>query len=329
MSLEMTNFEEQMMRADRLLTLMFRLQAGKKMTAQALADALEVSRRTILRDVEALSTAGVPIYADKGHGGGIALDENYRVSLTGLKESEVRALFLSGNAKLMTDIGLGEASENILPKLFAVLPSLHQQAVEHLRQCVHIDPTWWNEGDTPPFLPDLLNAVYESRCLQIVYKNHEGNIAERVIEPYSLVAKSGIWYLIAMRTDEFRTYRVSRLHQVNVLKTRFQRQQDFDLETYWRDHVQEFFDSLLQYRFTLRVHERQLNLLRWYSTGRYDILEPADADGWFTARFEAESIIPAKMMVFGLGADAVVLEPQELREIVLAQSRALISANDG
>jgi predicted DNA-binding transcriptional regulator YafY len=316
------------MRADRLLNIMLRLQAGKKMTAQTLANELEVSRRTILRDVEALSVAGIPIYADKGHGGGIALDENYRFSLTGLKESEVCALFLSSNTKLMTDIGLAEASGNILPKLFAALPSVHQQAVEDLRQRVYIDPTWWNETTAPPLLPDLLQAVYESRCLSVVYQHHEGDIAERVIEPYSLVAKAGNWYLIATCDSKFRTYRVSRFHEVNILDTHFPRQPDFNLMTYWRDHVQEFFDSLLQYRFTLRVHTRRLNLLRWYSTGRYEIIEPADADGWFTAIFEAESIIPAKMLVFGLGADAVVLEPLELREAVLAQSRLLLQANE-
>src|ERR1051326_7804613 len=107
------------MRADRLLNIVLLLQARGKMTAQALAQELEVSTRTILRDVDALSSAGIPVYAEGGHGGGISLDENYRVTLTGLKEAEIRSLFISGNAKLLRDVGLGEAAESSLLKLSA------------------------------------------------------------------------------------------------------------------------------------------------------------------------------------------------------------------
>src|SRR5690606_34139 len=131
------------MRADRLLAIILLLQTRGKMTAQALADELEVSRRTILRDLDALSAAGVPIYAEGGHGGGITLDENYKVTLTGLKEAEVRSLFLSSNARLLADIGLGEAAESTLLKLLAALPVPHQPSVDHIRQRILIDPVWW------------------------------------------------------------------------------------------------------------------------------------------------------------------------------------------
>src|SRR5512145_2028347 len=140
------------MRADRLITLIMRLQTRGKVTAQTLAAELGVSRRTILRDVEALSAAGIPIYTEGGHGGGIALDENYRLSLTGLKESEVHSLFISGNNQLLNDIGLGEAAENTLLKLFAALPALHRPSVDHIRQRIHIDPLWWWQDAEPlPF----------------------------------------------------------------------------------------------------------------------------------------------------------------------------------
>src|SRR5262245_47693068 len=140
------------MRADRLLSIMMLLQNRGKTTAQTLAREMGVSRRTILRDIDALSFAGIPIYAEGGHGGGIALDENYRLSLTGLKEAEVRALFVSNDSRLLSDIGLGQAAESTLPKLFAMLPELHKQAVERIRQRVHIDPLWWWHEEQPrPF----------------------------------------------------------------------------------------------------------------------------------------------------------------------------------
>src|SRR5512139_3667096 len=119
------------MRADRLLSIMLLLQTRGKLTAQTLAAELGVSRRTILRDIDALSVAGIPIYADGGHGGGIALDENYRTTLTGLKETEVRALFIASSNYLLNEIGLGEAAKSTLLKLSAALPERHQPSVDH------------------------------------------------------------------------------------------------------------------------------------------------------------------------------------------------------
>jgi len=130
------------MRADRLLAIMMLLQTRGKMTAQRLAERLEVSRRTILRDIDALSAAGVPVYAEGGHGGGIALDENYRTALAGLQEREARTLFVGNNAQVLSQIGLGDAAESTMLKLLAVLPAAHQPSVEHMRQRILIDPAW-------------------------------------------------------------------------------------------------------------------------------------------------------------------------------------------
>lgn len=131
------------MRADRLLSIMLILQAHGKTTTLALAEKLEVSRRTILRDIDALNVAGVPVHAESGHGGGVYLDEHYRVSLTGLKESEVRAIFVSTQTAPLQDVGLGQAVEDTLLKLFATLPSLHRQEVEWIQQRILLDPASW------------------------------------------------------------------------------------------------------------------------------------------------------------------------------------------
>lgn len=313
------------MRADRLLSIIMLLQTRGKMTAHTLADKLEVSPRTILRDVDALSVAGVPIYAEGGHGGGIALDENYRTTLTGLTEAEVRALFVSGSASLLNDIGLGEAAQSTLRKLSAALPASHQPVVEQVRQRIYIDPVWWWHDSQPlPFWAELQQAVFEDRCIRAVYERYNGEVVEREVEPYSLVAKASHWYLIARRDGDLRTYRVSRFHSITLLDTHFRRQEDFDLATYWHEHLDEFVEALSEYTFTLRIHESRMNFVRWLTPGRCHIIEPPDGEGWFTARLHYESVDLARMLVFGLGAQAVVLEPPELHEAVLKTAREIL-----
>src|SRR5689334_22347708 len=186
------------MRADRLLAIMLLLQTRGKMTAQSLADKLEVSRRTILRDIDALAVAGVPVYAEGGHGGGIALDEQYRTTLAGLQANEVRTLFVGTNTQLLSEIGLGAAADRTLLKLQAILPAAHRPSVEHIRQRILIDPVWWWRDAQPlPFWERLQQAVYEDRCVQALYEHQTGEVVERALNPYSLVAKSSVWYLVA------------------------------------------------------------------------------------------------------------------------------------
>ncbi len=313
------------MRADRLLSIVLLLQRRGKMTSDALAKELEVSPRTILRDIDALSSAGIPVYTDGGHGGGIALDENYRLTLTGLKETEVRTLFVSSNTKLLNDVGLGDAAESTLQKLFAALPAPHQPAVDQFRQRIHIDPLWWwYDSQQLPFWDDLQRAVFEDCSIQTVYEHYNGEVVERSLEPYSLVAKSSLWYLVARRDGQFRTYRVSRFHQVTMLEGHFQRDAQFDLATYWTEHVQAFAGEMSEFHFTLRVHESRMNFVTWLAPGRCEIIEPVGKDGWFTARIYFELLDLAKMLVFGLGKQCIVVEPQELQKAVLNAARELL-----
>ncbi|MBX3064176.1 MAG: WYL domain-containing protein [Anaerolineae bacterium] len=312
------------MRADRLLALVLTLQSRGKMTAESLAEELEVSRRTILRDVEALSLAGIPIYAEGGHGGGIALDEHYRTSLTGLKETEVRSLFISADNQHLKDLGLGEAADNALLKLFASLPTKHQSAVDHFRQRILIDSVWWwQDNDTLPFWAELQQAVYEDQLIHIVYERYSGDIQERTVEPYSLVAKANNWYLIGKREGELRIYRVVRLHQVTLLDAHFQRDAEFDLTTFWSSHVKQFASNLADYAFTLRVHPSRVNFVKWLTPGRSQTLE-TDDQGWQVMHLQMEAIDLAKMLVFGLAGQGEVIEPRELQEAVLADARRLL-----
>ncbi len=315
------------MRADRLIALMLLLEVRGRMTTQQLADALEVSRRTILRDVDALSSAGVPLYTEGGHGGGVALDEQYRVSLTGLMESEVRALFVSQNAALLNEVGMGQATESTLLKLFAALPHTHRQSVDYIRQRIYIDPHWWWQEQQPlPFLDALQQAVYEDHRIRVTYQHHNGTVVERLLSPYSLVAKMSVWYLIAKRDGALRTYRVSRIRAVEVLDDCFERDADFDLTTYWTTHVQQFRRGLVQYRFTLRLPEPRLSFIEWYFPGRSHVITPPDDTGYFTTQFETETPELARMFVLGLGTDAEVVAPSELHESVVAVAQEIVRA---
>lgn len=314
------------MRADRLISIMLLLRGHGKLTTAFLAQTLEVSRRTILRDVDALSTAGIPVYSEGGRGGGIWLDEQYRVSLTGLRTDELYATFIATGEGPLRDLGLNSAFESTLLKLFAGLPSLQRDAVADFRQRIYIDPHWWWHETMPeePSLPQLQQAVYEDRCIRAVYATRAGEAAERTLEPFSLVAKAGIWYLVARRDGELRTYRVSRLKDVTLLETHFQRPDDYDLSAYWQAHAVAFSAQLTPYTFTLRIREDAAQFADWYGSARREVL--AQEPGWITVRYDVESAEVAEMFVFGLGGGAVILEPLELQAAVRAKASAVLAA---
>lgn len=318
------------MRADRLLSILLLLQTRGKMTASQLAEELEVSRRTILRDVDALSSAGVPVYASGGHGGGIGLDEQYRTSLTGLNEVEIQTLFIASSPALLHDIGLGRAVKSSRLKLSAALPRRHQDMATHIQQRIYIDPSWWWHDARPlPFWQELQQAVFNDRMIHTLYSRADGKVTERWLEPYSLVAKGSLWYLIARRDGEFRLYRVSRFQQVTLLESTFTRAADFDLETHWQSQSNAFIDTLREYAFSLRVRAGRVNFIQGLMPGRYRITEPDRGDGWLTLYFEVESVELARMLVFELGHDAQVIEPHSLWESVLRMAREIVEHEAG
>ncbi|HEX2620680.1 MAG TPA: YafY family protein [Phototrophicaceae bacterium] len=317
------------MRADRLLNILMLLQARRKLTAKTLAEETGVSRRTILRDIEALSIAGIPIYAEGGRGGGISLDEHYQVALSGVKAADIRTLFISGFPSLLNDVGLNQKAEQSLLQLFAALPSPHQQAVQQIRQRLHIDPVWWIQEEEPlPFWETLQRAVFDDLCVSVSYEHRNGERVERLVEPYGLVTKAGVWYLVVRREDEFRTYRVARLHDVRLTLTHFQRQPDFDLASYWQEHVRLAQASFAQYRFTLQLTGQGLEFLKAYRPGNSEIIEEVEEAGWITIQVGMPSLDSAKMLVFGLGREVVILEPDELREAITAAAHEFLAQND-
>lgn len=227
------------MRADRLLSLLMLLQTRGRLTAQELAQLLEVSERTIYRDLDALSSAGIPVYAERGPGGGISLVDGYQTRLTGLTRPEAQALFLLSMAGPLADLGLDRAINDALLKLSASLPSSQREDAQHLRQRIHMDTTWWYYSrETLPYLAMLQEAVCHDRTILLHYLDEYESNTQHLLNPYGLVSKAGIWFLVAAHatTGELHIFRVSRIQSVEISEASFVRPSDFDLATTWRDY---------------------------------------------------------------------------------------------
>ena len=318
------------MRADRLVSLMLMLHKQGSMTARNLADALEVSIRTIYRDIQALSVAGVPIYARSGTNGGVYLDEHYRVSLTGFSREEVQSLFIASDTGPLKDLGLEKAVEGTLLKLFASLPSVHRDEVERFRKRFYIDPAnWFQFHEVSPFWEILQQAVSEDRKVEAVYQPVEGHSEPRVIEAYGLVAKATVWYLVGREPQkEMRNYRVSRFEQVVLLNQHFERDRDFDLAAYWLESCRRFVTKMQEdfppYTAILRVHPKAMWYFPSYMNNKYEQVGEADEDGWVVLKVIFESMGDAATRILGFGADVEVVAPEELRERVIDTAASVV-----
>lgn len=306
------------MRASRLLSLLLLLQTRGRMTARELADALEVSVRTVYRDTEALAAAGVPIYADRGPAGGYQLLDGYRTRLTGLTPDEAEALFLAGVPGPAAELGLGTVLATAQLKLEAALPADLRARAARIRERFYLDaPGWFHEEEQNPFLGAVAEAVWEQRPIWVRYRRWGGEVT-RTLEPLGLVLKAGVWYLVAQAGGQPRTYRVSRMLELELQDGRFERPEGFDLAEYWRSWSEGFADRLYRDRATVRLSPRGVVLLP-YLLGQgvaRMALEAAgdpDATGWVQVEIPIESVEHAVPALLQLGADAEVLAPQSLR----------------
>ncbi len=314
------------MRADRLVSMLLLLQNRGRMTARSLAAELDVSERTVYRDVEALCAAGVPISSELGPGGGFGLPRNYRTSLTGLTEPEVRTLFVSGAPRLLADLGLGGALDMAMLKLAANLPLAQRNDAERVRQRVHLDPCGWFQAvDAVPLLPTVQEAVWKDRQLQIIYRKAGGEVMERLIHPYGLVAKAGVWYLVGASGGETRVFRISRMREASLVDGPCDRPDSFDLAEYWTSWCAWFENSRPYYPVTLRVSPAGVPLLssalgEWVQE-LVDQAPPADSEGWVTLSVTFGSMERARAVMLGLGPQVEVLAPLDLRDGLVETAR--------
>lgn len=234
------------MRADRLLQLLLLLQRHSRLPAPRLAELLEVSVRTVLRDMEALSTAGVPVYTERGRGGGCVLMDGFTVDATGLTPVEAQALFAWTGRDSLADLGLSQALTSALTKVAATTPESGMQQAQALGRVVVSDRRrWFNPADEVPHLPALREACQRRRRVELRYQSaRDRDPSWRTVDPYGLIDQAGVWYFIAARDRDPRTYRVSRIHGLRMLDEPADVPDDLDLGQLWRD-LRSFFEDTM------------------------------------------------------------------------------------
>jgi predicted DNA-binding transcriptional regulator YafY len=300
------------------------------MTARDLADELEVSERTIYRDIDALCVAGVPVYSDSGHHGGYALLENYQTNLTGLTKDELRALFMLGNLLPLADLGLSKELRSALLKISASSPQSSREDDELIQQCFYFDPLWWQQTDSRvPHLEVVQEAVWNRIKLNIVYRTFHPLEIRSMVAPYGLVAKAGTWHLVAARKESIHVYRVSDLLDARLSNETFDRPPNFDLHRFW-DHWREDYEAQLSdFKATVRVAPSFIPILPRYFG--YQIEKkisqagPPDSEGWLKLELAFESFNAARDRILGFGRGVEVLAPQALQKSVCDYAEQIVN----
>jgi predicted DNA-binding transcriptional regulator YafY len=318
------------MLASRLLTILMRLQTRGGMTATELAAEFEVSVRTIHRDFDQLSAAGIPVYADRGRNGGFRLRDGFRTTLTGLTEQEAEALFLTGLPGPAEQLGLEGILSSTRLKLMAALPANLQHGAERIADRFHLDPAGWFKGaDLHPSLRVVAAAVWGDRLLKLRYRSSYGNSPTvRTLAPLGLVLKGGVWYLIAQSGTSIRTFRAARIYDAKLCSGRFQRPKGFKLAAHWEMAARDYEASVYREHAVVRLSPKGLELL--------DLLGPhvvaaaaktsrnLDRAGWARCTIPIESLEYGVRELMRLGTDVTVLGPPPLRSLMAATAARIV-----
>ncbi|MDK1471921.1 WYL domain-containing protein [Streptomyces sp. 549] len=328
------------MKFDRLLSILLLLQQRERVPATELARRLEVSVRTVYRDVEALSAAGIPVYAERGRYGGVRLLPGFRTNVTGLTRDEARALFVLVGQSAHSALGLDRALGSALRKVMAALPAPHRPAAELTSRRLLIDPDGWLGGPHDQLLVDeLYDAVLADRRLRIVYR-HSGRAAADVygVDPYGLVCKAGTWYLVADRAGRPRLFRADRLHDVAVTSEPVARRAEVELGDVWEELRREVEHRGGEVVVRARVRRRRLDMLRRLTRPHFlrevgadssEAEKPADGrhlltdDAWLTVELEYPVPVAARQLL-QFGTDVEVLGPPEAVREVSRAAAALV-----
>ncbi|MES2991811.1 MAG: WYL domain-containing protein [Pseudomonadota bacterium] len=309
------------MRASRLLSLLMLLQGRGRLSAQALAAELEVSVRTVYRDVDELSASGVPVWAERGRQGGFVLQPGWRTRVDGLTAPEAQAMFLGGLPGPAAELGLGEAMASAQLKLLAALPDGWREDARRVSSRFHADPIDWYRGPAETdHLPAIAQAVWGERRIDVRYESWRGT-SRRRLDPLGLVLKAGVWYVVASHGKGPRTWRLSNILELVVGEERFVRPAGFDLAAYWAQSTRRFEAELVRGSATLRLTPLGMKRLRGLG---HALGEAAAASaqaepgrpGWQRVSVPIETIEHATGQMLRLGPEAEVIAPPALRDSV-------------
>ncbi|MFD4371269.1 helix-turn-helix transcriptional regulator [Streptomyces sp. NPDC058486] len=316
------------MRADRLVSLVLLLRRHGRLTASALARELEVSTRTVLRDIEALSSAGVPVYAERGRNGGFALLPGFRTELTGLNHDEALALLTAGSGRGEQAFGLGSALASAMRKVVDALPESHQATASDAARRFLVEPETdllarRAVTDEPPgaTMLEVRRAVLAGHKLRIHYAAHGQAARWRTVDPIGLVTVRDKGYLLATRAGEDRTYRLSRVLAAEELPEAAQRPNQVDLDRIWRERSAQFLSGSDHITVQVRVNPvRREELL---DTALAVRAEEPDADGRLRLELIFQDARHAEWALWQLGTEAEALTPESLRTSLRARATAL------
>ena len=329
------------MRASRLVTLLFTLQRMRGATAAELARELDVSERTIYRDVAALSAAGVPLWTEPGRGGGIRLMDGWRTRLDGLTAQEAAAIFAVGAPHVLAELGMSAALAGAQAKLLATMPAELRGHAQAVAERFHLDaPGWFHTPLQVTQLAAVAKAVWGQQRIRIGYRRPRSGagVVQRTLEPLGLVLKAGVWYLAARgRTTDgnesaVRTYRVDRITSAEPTGECFERPAGFDLAEWWKGAAGEFESRMLRTTVRLRVGPRGLKILPHAADHEAALRAithagPPDAAGWRELELDVEEIDVAAGQLTALGGEVEALDPPELRAALAAAGAALAARN--
>ncbi|MER5883280.1 WYL domain-containing protein [Streptomyces sp. NPDC001941] len=317
------------MKSDRLLSILLLLQTRGRVPAGDLAERLEVSVRTIYRDVEALSAAGVPVYAERGRHGGIALLPGYRTDVTGLTQDESRALFVLAAEGTHAALGLDQALGSALRKVMAALPAPHRPAAELTSRRIIVDPVRWRTGARPEGVVDvgaLYDAVFADLRLRLDYR-HGGARTTRTytVDPYGLVVKAGVWYLVAAHEGAFRLYRADRVHRAELTGEPVRRVAGVELADAWEVLRRKVEERPTDVRVRVRVRAARVDQFVRFNAG-FLTAPPVLAEGaeWAYAELGFPELGAVRALL-GFGALVEVLDPPEARALLAATAAEVTS----
>jgi predicted DNA-binding transcriptional regulator YafY len=307
------------MRADRLVSILLWLQVRGQTSAAELAERLEVSERTILRDMDALTTAGIPVQAVRGRRGGWLLPEEYRTTPRWLSGDEIAALAVLSPASTLAALGMEDDARTAWLKLQAALPAPQREQAAAMRARIHVDSGSWKPQDERfDWLPLLSLALQEDRMVRLRYRRADGTESERVVAPLGLVSKGSTWYLVATVEGQIRTYRVSRIETATLRPEPAERPDGFDLAAYWESSKVSLREGLPTYPVTIRTPADALGELRSRASwARITTVGPVQADSWVTVEIMFEIERDAIAAALSLGDRCLVLAPDALRRAVI------------